>query len=109
MLTISLLGELTVERDGQPVALPQSKKTRGLLAYLALSEAPVPRDRLVSLLWEIPDDPRGALRWSLTKIRAVVDDQESKRVLADRQTVALVPRDGRYSRCPNAPELGGSH
>jgi len=89
VLTISLLGALSVRCDGRPIALPQSKKTRALLAFLALSDAPVVRDRLVGLLWDIPDDPRAALRWSLSKIRAVIDDQEVKRVLANRQTVAL--------------------
>ena len=36
-LEIGVLGELSVVRDGKPVALPRSKKTRALLAYLVVS------------------------------------------------------------------------
>jgi adenylate cyclase len=35
------------------------------------------------------DDPRGALRWSLSKIRPLVDEPALQRLLADRQTVEL--------------------
>ena len=36
-LQIKVLGELTVVRDAQEIVLPASKKTRALLAYLALA------------------------------------------------------------------------
>jgi pimeloyl-ACP methyl ester carboxylesterase/DNA-binding SARP family transcriptional activator len=83
------LGELTVERDGETLALPASKKTRALLAYLALTGRPHRRDRLCEVLWELPDDPRAALRWSLTKLRPLVDDDAEKRLVADRERVGL--------------------
>src|SRR5204863_5532916 len=35
------------------------------------------------------DDPRGALRWSLSKIRPLVDDPTHQRLVADRQAVEL--------------------
>ncbi len=41
------------------------------------------------MLWEIPDDPRGALRWSLSKIRQIVDEDDIKRLDADRENVCL--------------------
>jgi TolB-like protein len=41
------------------------------------------------MFWDVPDDPRGALRWSLSKIRPLVDEPASPRLLADRQTVEL--------------------
>ena len=69
-LELKLLGEMSLTREGEPLALPQSKKTRALLAYLAVTGRPHRRERLCSLLWDIPDDPRGALRWSLSKLRA---------------------------------------
>src|SRR5205085_9863136 len=72
MLEISLLGELRVQRDGNPVPLPASRKSRALLAYLAATARPHLRERLCELLWEGPDDPRGALRWSLAKLRPLV-------------------------------------
>lgn len=89
MLTIRLLGEIAVERDGTSLPLPPSKKTRALLAYLALTGRPHRRERLCSMLWEIPDDPRGALRWSLSKLRSLVDEPDHRRIRADRDLVAF--------------------
>ncbi len=88
-LDIRLFGGLEVRRDGKNVALPQSKKTRALLGYLILKGTPQRRDALCELLWEIPDDPRAALRWSLSKLRAVVNDDENERLTADRERVAF--------------------
>ena len=89
MLAIRLLGEIDVVREGQRLPLPPSKKTRALLAYLALTGRPHRRERLCSLLWEIPDDPRGALRWSLSKLRSLVDEPGRPRILADRDLVGF--------------------
>jgi tetratricopeptide (TPR) repeat protein len=44
---------------------------------------------LCELLWEIPDDPRGSLRWSLSKLRRLVDDTGDSRILADRSSVGI--------------------
>lgn len=88
-LQVQVLGPLTVQRDGEPVRLPQSKKTRGLLAYLAITGRAHRRDRLCTLLWDVADDPRGALRWSLSKIRPLVDSDASPGLLADRESVGL--------------------
>ena len=71
------------------MALPPSRKTRALLAYLALTRRPHRREQLCEMFWEVPDDPRGALRWSLSKIRPLVDDPAFPRLLADRQSVEL--------------------
>ena len=89
MLNIRLLGEIEVRRGNRLLPLPQSKKTRALLAYLTMSARPLRRDRLCSLLWDVTDDPRGALRWSLSKIRTLVDDADHTRIVADRATVAF--------------------
>jgi DNA-binding SARP family transcriptional activator len=35
---------------------------------------------LCELLWDVPDDPRGALRWCLSKIRRVLDEPGRQRV-----------------------------
>ena len=69
--------------------LPASKKTRALLAYLALTARPHRRDRLCEVLFELPDDPRAALRWSLNKLRPLVNDGACERLIADRERVAL--------------------
>jgi DNA-binding SARP family transcriptional activator len=92
-LELNLLGDLEVIRDGEVLPLPPSKKTRALLAYLALNERAFRREHLCELLWEIPDDPRGSLRWSLSKLRRVVDDEDSSRIVADRSSVRLDASD----------------
>ena len=92
-LEIKLFGGLEVRRDGEIVPLPQSKKTRALLAYLILKGMPQRRDNLCELLWEIPDDPRAALRWSLSKLRQVVNDEGQERLTADRERVSFQPHD----------------
>lgn len=88
-ILIKFLGELTLFRDNTPVPLPQSKKTRALLAYLALTGRPHRRERLCEMLWDLPDDPRGSLRWALSKIRQIVDDEDQARIEADRERVAF--------------------
>ena len=89
MLEFRVLGELEVLRDGAPLALPPSRKTRALLGYLALTRHPHRRERLCEIFWDVPDDPRGALRWSLSKIRPVIDDPAHPRLIADRNSVEL--------------------
>ena len=88
--TLGFLGPLVLTRDGQPVALPQSQKTRALLAYLAVTGRPHRRERLCGMFWDVADDPRGALRWSLSRLR-VLDDEGAPRIRADRETVAFDP------------------
>ena len=87
--SILLLGEMEVRRGGEKLELPPSKKTRALLAYLAVSGRPHRRERLCELFWNVPDDPRGSLRWSLSKLRSLIDEPGCPRLLAERQTVAL--------------------
>jgi len=84
-----MLGPLQVWRDGTPVALPASRKVRALLAYLALAPHGVPRTQLCELLWELPNDPRGELRWCLSKVRGVVDGDGRARVQTRDDTVRL--------------------
>jgi len=45
------------------------------------------------MFWEIPDDPRGALRWSLSKMRPLVNDSNIERLVADRERVTLLTDD----------------
>ncbi len=89
ILSLRLFGGLEVRRDDQLVALPRSKKTRALLAYLVVSGRAHRRERLCSLFWEVPDDPRGALRWSLSKLRPLLDEPNRPRIVADRESVAF--------------------
>jgi pimeloyl-ACP methyl ester carboxylesterase/DNA-binding SARP family transcriptional activator/class 3 adenylate cyclase/tetratricopeptide (TPR) repeat protein len=88
-LQICVLGDFAVMRGDQPVELPPSRKTRALLAYLAVVDRPQRRERLCEMFWEIPDDPRGALRWSLSKIRQILKPDADRDLHADRNMVAL--------------------
>ncbi|BCG84715.1 adenylate cyclase [Mesorhizobium sp. 113-3-9] len=88
-LSVRLLGPLEILRNGTPVALPASRKLRALLAYLALAPHAVGRSRLCELLWDVPNDPRGELRWYLSKLRAALDTPDRRRVETRGDTVAL--------------------
>jgi DNA-binding SARP family transcriptional activator len=79
-LELRMLGGLDVRRGGEPLPQPPSKKTRALLAYLALTGRAHRREALCNLLWDVTDDPRGALRWSLSKLRKQVDDDGATRL-----------------------------
>jgi pimeloyl-ACP methyl ester carboxylesterase len=87
-IEVRLLGEFMLLRDGQPQPLPASRKTRALLAYLLIIGKPVRRDRLCELFFDIPDDPRAALRWSLSKIRLLLGDAAAV-LKADRERVEI--------------------
>lgn len=84
-----MLGPMTISRNGATLALPASRKVRALFAYLALAPAPILRSRLCELLWDVPNDPRGELRWCLSKIRSIVDDHDRQRVYTRGDTVQL--------------------
>jgi DNA-binding SARP family transcriptional activator len=86
-LSVRLFGPLTIMRDGAAVQLPASRKLRALFAYLALAPHAVGRSRLCELLWDVPNDPRGELRWCLSKLRSILDDPA--RIETSGDTVAL--------------------
>ncbi len=81
-LELGLLGRMTLQRAGAQLALPPSRKARALLAYLVLAPAAVERRQLCELLWDGLDDPRAELRWSLCRIRRLVDEPERARLEA---------------------------
>ncbi len=107
-LELNFLGELEVVRDGASLPLPPSRKTRALLAYLAVQARPFRREHLCELLWEIPDDPRGSLRWSLSKLRRLVDDRGRPRIVADRASVAFDAKDAVIDSVELARLAGGT-
>ncbi|SJM30359.1 alpha/beta hydrolase [Mesorhizobium delmotii] len=87
-LKIKVLGELVVLRDAREIALPPSKKTRALLAYLVVANRRQRRDYLCRMFWEVPDDPRASLRWSLSKLRHIINQNGDEGCLkADRESV----------------------
>ena len=87
MIDVTLLGPPHVERDGRPVTF-DTRKAVALLAYLALSDRPRPRDVLAELLWPDGDveHARGALRRTLSTLRSAIGPD---RVEATRDHVSL--------------------
>ncbi|MDQ3105606.1 MAG: AAA family ATPase [Actinomycetota bacterium] len=92
MIEVRLLGPPRVERDGTLVAF-DTRKAMALLAHLAVTERPRPRDTLADLLWPgtEPERARGALRRTLSSLRAAVG---AELVEATRDHVRLVNGPG---------------
>jgi len=107
-LELRLLGPVAISRHGQAVPLPPSRKVRALLSFLALEARSVPRSRLCDLLWDVPNDPRGELRWCLSKLRGLLDDVDRRRVIsADQDLVALDLSDCRVDALEIERAVGG--
>lgn len=87
-ISIKMLGELQVIYDNQLLHLPASKLTRALLIYLLLNNRPQRREHLCNLLWADTKDPRGALRWSLSKLRALLNS-DIEYVVTDKDYVSI--------------------
>src|SRR5215204_2252189 len=88
-LEIRVMGELAVFCNGEQLSLPRSRKTRALLAYLAVTNQPQSRERICEMFWEVPDDPRGSLRWSLSKVRQILNRAGTNPVVTNRSTISL--------------------
>ena len=108
-LQLRLLGEMELSRDGRRLALPQSKKTRALLAYLVVTQRPQRRDRLCGMLWDVADDPRAALRWSLSKLRPLVDEPRAPRLVTQGATVAFEAAGARVDLFTLRDRLAADH
>ena len=80
---------MVVTVAGSPIGIP-SKRTRALLAYLALREgAEISRDVLVGLLWgeRGQAQARASLRQSLSELRAALAGSDPQPILAGRETL----------------------
>ncbi|HKO51294.1 MAG TPA: hypothetical protein VJV79_26475, partial [Polyangiaceae bacterium] len=95
-LDLRLLGPVKVIRDGIPAELPRSRKVLALLAYLALEGGDQSRSRLCDLLWDGPNDPRGELRWCLSKLRTLVDDEQRPRLLGRGNALIALDLSGAF-------------
>ena len=84
-LKIQFLGQPRILLDGQSVDLP-GYRPLALLAYLVLARRAYSREHLIDLLFDGPDDPRAALRWTLSKLRTAIG---SEYILTDRQNVSF--------------------
>ncbi|HEX5621127.1 MAG TPA: AAA family ATPase [Solirubrobacteraceae bacterium] len=90
MLRVRLAGSLRIEADGLQIALPRSRRARGLLAYLAAHPGPHSRGHLAARFWPdvLDESARASLRAALTELRQALGPQAGS-LVAGRDTVAL--------------------
>lgn len=85
-------GQPALLRDGAAIELPASRKTRALLFLLLRAQRPWRREQLCEMFWDVPNDPRAALRWSLSKLRQALGDH-AHWIVADRDHVLCKAED----------------
>ncbi len=90
LLSLRLLGRFGAARDGNNLDLPKSRKARALLAYLGAQGRPVSREALCEMFFSEAADPRGGLRWCVSRLRHALN-APAELLTADSQRVALRP------------------
>ena len=81
-LRIKLLGQAHISREDTDIDLP-GYRPLALLAYLLLTRKSHSREHLIDLLFDGPDDPRAALRWTLSKLRKAIG---SETILTEKES-----------------------
>jgi predicted ATPase/DNA-binding SARP family transcriptional activator len=91
MLGVRLLGELTVESSGRPIALSGSWRARSLLAWLALNPGGHQRADIAARFWPdvLDSSARASLRNALWAIRRSLGAEADAALLATRERVGL--------------------
>jgi len=91
MLRVTLLGELTLELDGEPLEPPASRRARSLLGLLALERRQHPRGQLAAYFWPdvLDESARTSLRSALSALRRALGADAERYLLATRDAVAL--------------------
>jgi DNA-binding SARP family transcriptional activator len=91
-LRVSLLGQMRAVGASGHSVLPRSRKTRAVLAILALaSPRPVLRSKLTGLLWSqrAKEQARGSLRQSVHELQRALGQDTGTLLLADRNHLIL--------------------
>ncbi len=91
MLRMRLLGELSIEIDGEPVGPPASRRARALLALLALERGMHARSRLAARFWPdvLDESARTSLRSALSALRRALGPGGDRYLIAGRDEVGL--------------------
>ena len=92
-LRICLMGPITVENDGKPLAIA-SRKARALLGYLVQREGiETARSTLTGLLWGERSEAqaRASLRQTLSELRGALTPSSQDPILANKESVAWAP------------------
>ncbi len=90
-LRLELLGPVRLGNSAGEDLTPRARKTRALLAVLALAKGPVTRSRITDLLWgdRGEEQAKASLRQALYELRALASGGY---VAADRDSVSLGPK-----------------
>src|ERR1044071_8064236 len=90
-IKLDLLGPVRLANSAGDDFTPRARKTRALLAVLALSKGAVTRSRLTELLWGDRGDEqaKASLRQALYELRELATGGY---LTADRESVALGPK-----------------
>jgi DNA-binding SARP family transcriptional activator/tetratricopeptide (TPR) repeat protein len=120
MLRVRLIGEMAVEVDGSAITPPDSRRTRSLLAWLALHPGAHARGELAARFWPdmLDSSARGNLRSALMALRNELGPEAAECLVASRDSIGF-PRDADVwvdavefaslvggGRCKEAVELG---
>jgi predicted ATPase/class 3 adenylate cyclase len=91
MLRVRLLGDLEIELDGTVLEPPSSRRSRALLAWVALDRRMHPRSRLAAQFWpEVLDESaRTSLRSALSALRRSLGPDCERYLIATREEVGL--------------------
>ena len=81
---IQLLGSFVYQHNGDIKQPALSRKTRAILAYLAITDFPHSRQSLYTLFGQESEDPQGTLRWHLSRIRRQLS---ADILIVDKETV----------------------
>src|SRR6266511_2495553 len=92
MLSVSVLGELSLEADGRPLDQIASRRARSLLGWLAVHPGLHPRARVASVFWpEVLDESaRSSLRTTLATLRRELGPAAGV-VTATRERLGIEP------------------
>lgn len=86
---LQLLGAFVYQRNGNLHQPSLSRKTRAILAYLAITDFPHSRQSLYTLFSQESEDPQGTLRWHLSRIRHLLS---ADILIVDKETVQFSHR-----------------
>ncbi len=95
MLRVRLLGDLTVEVDGNPVDQPASRRARALLGLLALDRRMHSRSTLAARFWPdvLDESARTSLRGALSALRRALGPGSERYLIANRDKVGLATEE----------------